>query len=96
VCGDSEVWAIAKSRNKTEYLIQKVKEVMWSFNRDTMAKACESLRSRIYAFVNADGSFSACCGKGDRNESTNVLLSKFFIGTKPKEGGVLHAIPNNM
>jgi hypothetical protein len=47
VCGDSEVWAIAKSHNKIEDLIQKVKEVMGSFNKDTVAKACESLRSRI-------------------------------------------------
>ncbi len=47
VCGESEVRAIAKSRNETEDLIQKVKEVMGSFNRDTVAKACESLRSRI-------------------------------------------------
>jgi hypothetical protein len=27
---------------------------------------------------------SACCGKGDRNESTNVSISKLIIGTKPK------------
>ncbi len=47
VCGESEVWTIAKSRNKTEDPIQKVKEVMGSFNKDTVAKACESLRSRI-------------------------------------------------
>jgi hypothetical protein len=26
----------------------------------------------------------ACCGKGDRNESTNVSISKLIIGTKPK------------
>jgi len=47
MCGESEVWLIAKSRNKTEDLIQKIKEVMGSFNRDTMAKVCKSLRSRI-------------------------------------------------
>jgi hypothetical protein len=44
---NSEVWLIAKSRNKTEDLIQKIKEVMGSFNRDTVAKACKSLRSRF-------------------------------------------------
>jgi hypothetical protein len=33
-------------RNKTKDLIQKIKEVLGSFNRDTMAKACKSLRSR--------------------------------------------------
>ncbi len=27
---------------------------------------------------------SACCGTGDRNESTNVSISKLIIGTKPK------------
>jgi hypothetical protein len=47
VCGESELWVIAKSRNKTEDLIQKIKEVMGFFNRDTVAKACKSLRSRI-------------------------------------------------
>ncbi len=26
----------------------------------------------------------ACCGKGDRNESTNVSISKLINGTKPK------------
>jgi hypothetical protein len=47
VWGESEVWVIAKSRNKTEDLIQKIKEVMGSFDRDTVAKACKSLRPRI-------------------------------------------------
>ncbi len=35
-----------ESPNKIEDLIQK-KEAMGSFNRDTVAKACKSLRSRI-------------------------------------------------
>jgi hypothetical protein len=47
VWGESEVWLIAKSRNKTKDLIQKIKEVMGSYNRDTVAKVCKSLRSRI-------------------------------------------------
>jgi hypothetical protein len=47
VWGESVVWVIAKSRNKTEDLIQKIKGVMGSFNRDTVAKVCKSLRSRI-------------------------------------------------
>jgi hypothetical protein len=34
--GDSEIWVTAKSRNKTEDLIQKIKEMMGSFNRDKM------------------------------------------------------------
>jgi hypothetical protein len=41
------IWVMAKSRNKTEDLIQKIKEVMGSFNRDTVKKVCKSLRSRI-------------------------------------------------
>jgi hypothetical protein len=45
-CGESELWVIAKFRNKTKDLIQKIKEVMGSLNRDTMAKACISFRSR--------------------------------------------------
>jgi hypothetical protein len=45
--GESEVWLIAKSPNKIEDLIHKIKEVMGSFNRDTVVKACKRLRSRI-------------------------------------------------
>jgi hypothetical protein len=45
--GGSELWVIAKSRNKTEDLNQKIKAVMGFFNRDTVAKACKSLRARI-------------------------------------------------
>jgi hypothetical protein len=56
VWGKSEVWVIEKSRNKTKDLIQKMKEVLGSFNRDTVVKACKSLRPRILAVVNADGS----------------------------------------
>jgi hypothetical protein len=58
VCGESEVWIIEKSLNKTKDLIQKMKEVLGSFNRDTVVKACKSLRPRIWAVVNADGSFN--------------------------------------
>ncbi len=35
VFGESEIWVIEKSGNKTKYLIQKMKEVLGSFNRDT-------------------------------------------------------------
>jgi hypothetical protein len=34
VWGESEVWVIEKSHNKTRDLIQKMKEVLGSFNRD--------------------------------------------------------------
>ena len=52
-CGKS-----AKSCNKTKDLIQKTKEVMGSFNRDTMAKACKRVRSKIKAVITADSSFN--------------------------------------
>jgi hypothetical protein len=58
VWGESEVWVIEKSRNKTKDLIQEMMEVLGSFNRDTVVKACNSLRPRIRAVVNADGSFN--------------------------------------
>ncbi len=47
VCGESKVWLIEKFRSKTEDLIQKIMEEMGSFDRDTVAKVCKSLRSRI-------------------------------------------------
>jgi hypothetical protein len=47
VCGESEVWVIEKSRNKTKDLIQKMKEVLGSFNRDTVVEGSKSLRPRI-------------------------------------------------
>jgi hypothetical protein len=56
--GESELWVIAKSHNNTEDLIQKIKDGMGFFNRDTVVKACKSLRARILAIVTADGSFN--------------------------------------
>jgi hypothetical protein len=47
VWGESEVWVIEQSHNKTKDLIQKMKEVLGSFNRDTVVKACKSLRPGI-------------------------------------------------
>jgi hypothetical protein len=47
VWGEFEVWVIEKSHNKTKDLIQKMKEVLGPFNRDTVVKACKSLRTRI-------------------------------------------------
>jgi hypothetical protein len=57
VCGVSELRVKAKSHNKYKDLIQKMKEVMGSLARDTMAKACTSFRSRIVVVFTADGSF---------------------------------------
>jgi hypothetical protein len=42
---------------KAKDLIQKIKEVMGSLARDTLAKACTSFRSRIEVVFTADGSF---------------------------------------
>ncbi len=47
VWGESEVWVIEKSLKKIKDLIQKMKEVVGFFNRDTVVKACKSLRPRI-------------------------------------------------
>jgi hypothetical protein len=47
VWGESEVWVIEKSHNKPKDLIQKMKEVLGSFNRDPVVKACKSLRPKI-------------------------------------------------
>jgi hypothetical protein len=57
VCGVSELRVKAKSRNKYKDLIQKMKGVMGSLARDTMAKACTSFRSSIVVVFTADGSF---------------------------------------
>jgi hypothetical protein len=57
VCGVSELRVKAKSRNKSKDLILKMKEVMGSLARDTLAMACTSFRSRIEALFKADGSF---------------------------------------
>ncbi len=58
VCGVSELWVKAKSRNKSKDLIQKMKEVMGSLASDTMAMPCTSFRSRIEVVFTADGSFT--------------------------------------
>jgi hypothetical protein len=57
VWGVSKLRVKAKSRNKSKDLIQKMKEVMGSLARDTLAKACLSFRSRIGALFTADCSF---------------------------------------
>jgi hypothetical protein len=47
----------AKHHNKTEDLILKIKEVMGSLDRDTVAKAFKWYTSRIEAVITADGDF---------------------------------------
>jgi hypothetical protein len=55
--GVSELRVNAKSRNLLKDLIQKIKEVMGSLDRDTVAKAYTSFRSRIEVVFTADGNF---------------------------------------
>jgi hypothetical protein len=57
VWGVSELSVIAKFRNKSNDLIKKMKEVMGSLGRDTLAKTCMCFRSRIKAVFTANGSF---------------------------------------
>jgi hypothetical protein len=58
VWGNSELRVKAKPHNYTEDLIQKIKEVMGSLDRDTLTKAFKRYRSRIKAVVAAaDGQF---------------------------------------
>jgi hypothetical protein len=57
VWGEFELWVSAKSRNKTEDPIQKIKEVMGSLIKNTVMKAFKSLMSRIEAAIAAGGSF---------------------------------------
>jgi hypothetical protein len=60
---DFFIWGVsvlrvkAKFRNKSKDLIQKMKELMRSLARGTLAKACMSFRSRIEALFTAYGSF---------------------------------------
>jgi hypothetical protein len=61
---DNVVWGVsdlkvkAKPHNKTEDLIQKIKEVMGSFDRDSVAKALKRYSSMTEADVTADGHFA--------------------------------------
>ncbi len=53
----------AKPHNKTKDLLQKIKEVMGSLDRDTVAKTFKRYRSRVEAAVIA----------------TAILLNKFIL-----------------
>jgi hypothetical protein len=57
VWGVSELRVNSKYRNKFKDLIQKIKEMMGSLARDTLAKACMSSRCRIEMVFTADGNF---------------------------------------
>jgi hypothetical protein len=55
--GVFELSVKAKSHNKTKDLIPKIKGVMVSLSRTTVAKACKWFRSQIKAVVAAGGIF---------------------------------------
>ncbi len=55
--GVSELRVKAKPNNKTEDLIQEIKEVMKSLDRDTVAKTFKRYTSRIEAVVIAGVNF---------------------------------------
>jgi hypothetical protein len=55
--GVSELRVNLKPHNKTEDLVQRIKEMVGSLDRDTVAKASKRYRSRIEAIVIADGYF---------------------------------------
>ncbi len=55
--GVSELRVNLKPHNKTEDLVQKIKEMVGSLDRDTVAKASKRYRSRIEAIVIADVHF---------------------------------------
>ncbi len=53
VWGVNELKVNAAPHNKTEDLTKKIKEVMGSLNRDTVARACRRFHSRIEVVVAA-------------------------------------------
>jgi hypothetical protein len=55
--GVSELMVKAKLHNKTEDLILKIKEVMGSLDRDTVAKTFKWYMYRIEAVITADSEF---------------------------------------
>jgi hypothetical protein len=74
--GVSGLRANLKPCNKTENLLPKIKKVMRSLDRNTMAEACMSFRSRMEAVFPADGSFI------EYVDCQNVSLLIFFYFNK--------------
>jgi hypothetical protein len=58
ILGISELRVNLQPHNKTENLLPKIKEVMESFDRSTMGKACKRFRSGSKAVITPDGSFT--------------------------------------
>jgi hypothetical protein len=57
VWGITELKVNAAPQNKTEDLTKRIKEVMGSLDRDTVARACRIFCYRIEAVIAADGDF---------------------------------------
>jgi hypothetical protein len=74
--GVSGLRANIKPHNKTENLLPKIKEVMRSFDRNTMTEACMSFRSRMEAVFTANGSFI------EYDDCQYVSLQMFFYFNK--------------
>jgi len=55
--GVFELRVKAKSHNKTKALIPKIRGMMVSLARNTVAKACKRFRSQIETFIAAGGIF---------------------------------------
>jgi hypothetical protein len=55
--GVCELRVRAKPRNKTKDQVLKIKGVMVSLARNTVANTCKRFRSQIEAVLAADGSF---------------------------------------
>jgi hypothetical protein len=86
VLGVSELMVKAKPHNKTKDLILKIKEVMGSLDRDTVAKAFKKYASRIEAVVTADG---------DLIEKLMLIMlfcKFFFISIKSDDFQLCYAI----
>ncbi len=56
-CGVPDLRIRAQLHNKSKGLIPKIKKVMGSLDRNTVAKACKRFRSQIKTVVAVDGSF---------------------------------------
>jgi hypothetical protein len=57
VCGVSQLLVSAKSHNKIQNLIQKMRALMGFLDWDTVAKACMKFRSWMEAVIAGDSHF---------------------------------------
>ena len=73
LCGESEVWVNAN---------QKMKEMMGSFNRDTVANACKSLRSSSLFRYRSETTETNCFETIEKNEKNRKKPEKSKIFCK--------------